>query len=133
MALAALAGLSACIHRHEASVERSSIRFATVLRGEIFGPGGGSRTALYVRRPFPWTANSESALFRIEPNQKHAVRVSVRFGDVVVENPGASGDRPYVEMLTGNPNVEVLSGLQRDDRIILSDMSAFTEPRIELY
>jgi hypothetical protein len=131
MLSAVLGCLCAC--RHEAVVYRSSIQLATVLRGEVTSAAGSSEVAVYVRLPVFRASNSEGVVFRMEPDQRHAVPVRVRFGDLATVKPGGTGDRAYVEAPTGAPNVEVVSGLRPGDEIILSDMSLFQEQsRIEL-
>jgi bla regulator protein blaR1 len=62
---------------------------------------------VYVGRPVIQKAESEGTLFRIEPDGGQAVRVKVQFG------------RASVNL------IEVRSGLQPGDKVILSDMSAY--------
>lgn len=62
----------------------------------------------YVGRPVLGTANSEASLFKIDSDGVHATSVKVRFGRSSVNT------------------IEVVEGLQPGDRVILSDMSAYT-------
>jgi beta-lactamase regulating signal transducer with metallopeptidase domain len=62
---------------------------------------------LYVGRPVFAAAESRVTIFRLEPDGKSAVRVPVQFGRTSVNT------------------IEVRSGLQPGDQIILSDMSEF--------
>jgi HlyD family secretion protein len=61
---------------------------------------------VYVGRPVHGTAEANVGLFRLEPDQKHAVRVVVKLGRTSVND------------------IEVLEGLNPGDKVILSDMSA---------
>ena len=61
---------------------------------------------LYVERPVHGDENSKVGLFKIVDNGKEAVRVQVQLGRASVND------------------VEILSGLQVGDQVILSDMSA---------
>jgi hypothetical protein len=62
---------------------------------------------LKVGRPLENPPNSEGALFKLEPNGEHAVRVKVKFGRASVNT------------------IQILSGLEPGDEVILSDTSAF--------
>jgi len=62
---------------------------------------------VHVGRPVFAQANSDGTLFRFDPDGRHAVRVKVHYGQMSVNQ------------------VEVKSGLQPGDQVILSDMSAF--------
>jgi beta-lactamase regulating signal transducer with metallopeptidase domain len=68
---------------------------------------GGLTNVVYVGRPVFAQANSRVTLFKIEPDGHSAKRVVVQFG-------AASVNR-----------IEVKSGLQPGDRVILSDMSKY--------
>jgi len=61
-----------------------------------------------VSRPIFAKANSEGTLFKIDPDGQHAVRVPVHFGRISVNR------------------IEIKSGLDPGDRVILSDMSAYS-------
>ncbi len=62
---------------------------------------------VYVGRPVFGRSNSRVSLFKIEPDDRAAVRVKVQFGESSVNV------------------IEVKSGLQPGDKVILSDMSAY--------
>jgi multidrug efflux pump subunit AcrA (membrane-fusion protein) len=62
---------------------------------------------LYVGRPAFGNPNSTISLFRFDPNGKTATRVQVKVG-------GAS-----------TTEIQILSGLNEGDRVILSDMSRY--------
>lgn len=62
---------------------------------------------LYVGRPAFGNENSTISLFRINPNGKTATRVQVKVGKASVTE------------------IQILSGLQQGDRVILSDMSRY--------
>ncbi len=62
---------------------------------------------LYVGRPAFGNADSTISLFRIDPNGKTATRVQVKVGDASVTE------------------IQILSGLNEGDRVILSDMSRY--------
>jgi HlyD family secretion protein len=62
---------------------------------------------LTVGRPVFGQPNSEATLFKIEPDGKQAVRVKVQFGRTSVNQ------------------IEIRSGLQPGDKVILSDTSGF--------
>ena len=62
---------------------------------------------LYVGRPVIGTPESDSTLFKVEADGQHVVRAKVQYG------------------LSSVNTIEVRSGLQPGDRVILSDMSAF--------
>jgi beta-lactamase regulating signal transducer with metallopeptidase domain len=62
---------------------------------------------VYVGRPVFGASNSRVSLFKIEPDGRAAVRVKVEFGEASVNV------------------IEVKSGLQPGDKVILSDMSAY--------
>lgn len=64
---------------------------------------------LYVSRPFYGQAESTIGMFKLEPDGKHAVRVPVTLGASSVNV------------------IEVKSGLQQGDRVIVSDMSQFDQ------
>ena len=62
---------------------------------------------LYVQRPYYGQADGTVSMFRLEPDGKHAVKVPVTLGASSVSV------------------IEVKAGLQRGDRVIVSDMSAY--------
>jgi len=62
---------------------------------------------VYVGRPVFGKANSEDTLFKIEPDGQTAVRTKVQYGEMSINT------------------VQIKSGLQPGDQIILSDMSAY--------
>jgi beta-lactamase regulating signal transducer with metallopeptidase domain len=62
---------------------------------------------VHVGRPVEGQTNSEGALFKLEPNGDHAVRVKVKFGRASVNT------------------IQILSGVEPGDKVILSDTSAF--------
>ena len=62
---------------------------------------------VHVGRPVSGKANSEDTLFKIEPDGQTAVRIKVQYGEMSVNT------------------VQIRSGLQPGDKIILSDMSAY--------
>ena len=68
---------------------------------------GNLANVVYVGRPVFGKANSEATLFKIEPDGKSAVRVKVQFGAASVNQ------------------IQIKSGLQPGDKVILSDMSAY--------
>jgi multidrug resistance efflux pump len=71
--------------------------------------------ALHVGRPAYGQANTALEVFRIEPDGRAATRVRVQFG-------------------RGSVNaIEILDGLREGDRVILSDLSQYTDhPRLKL-
>ena len=60
-----------------------------------------------VGRPVESRPNSEGALFKLDPSGEHAVRVKVKFGRASVNT------------------IQILSGLQPGDKVILSDTAPF--------
>jgi len=66
---------------------------------------------LHVARPIGLAVGDTSSLFRVDPTTQVATRVEVRTGRVSVDT------------------VEVLSGLEAGDEVILSDMSRYAEAR----
>jgi hypothetical protein len=60
-----------------------------------------------VGRPVEGQVNSEGALFKLEPDEGHAIRVKVKFGRASVNT------------------IQILSGVEPGDKVILSDTSAF--------
>jgi GWxTD domain-containing protein len=70
---------------------------------------------IYVGRPVFGNPNSTGFLFKIEPDGQHAVKVPVVFGRVSVNQ------------------IQILNGLVPGDKVILSDMSAYSRfDRIQL-
>ena len=68
---------------------------------------GGISNVVHVGRPVIAKANSDAMIFRLDPDGMHATRVPVHFGQSSVNQ------------------IEVKSGLQPGDRIIVSDMTAY--------
>ena len=68
---------------------------------------GGLTNVVYVGRPVFGQANSRVSLFKIDPDGHSAKRVKVQFGATSVNL------------------IEVKSGLEPGDRVILSDMSQY--------
>jgi len=64
---------------------------------------------VHVGRPVSGKSNSEDTLFKIEPDGQTAVRVKVQYGATSVNT------------------IQIKSGLQPGDKIILSDMSAYNK------
>jgi len=64
---------------------------------------------LYVQHPAFGQENSTVTLFKLAPNEQDATRVQVKFGKASVNY------------------IEVTSGLQAGDKVILSDMSAYDQ------
>jgi HlyD family secretion protein len=62
---------------------------------------------LFVQKPMGAQPNSLISLFRLEPDEKEALRTKVRIGRVSVNH------------------VEIIEGLKVGDKVILSDMSAY--------
>ena len=62
---------------------------------------------LYMPRPVAARDGATLRLFRVDPDGRHARRVAVKMGR------------------TSSTNVEILQGLAPDDRVILSDMTAY--------
>ena len=62
---------------------------------------------LNVGRPVAGQADAEGVLFKVDADGQHASKVKVRFGRASVQR------------------IEIVSGLQPGDRVILSDMSAY--------
>lgn len=62
---------------------------------------------LYMPRPVAARDGATLRLFRVDPDGRHARRVAVKLGR------------------TSSTNVEILQGLAPDDRVILSDMTAY--------
>ena len=68
---------------------------------------GSITNVVYVGRPVFGRANSEVTIFKIEPDGQTAVRVPVQLGQTSINT------------------IQIKSGLQPGDKIILSDMSAY--------
>jgi HlyD family secretion protein len=68
----------------------------------------------YVGRPVSCRSNSEDTIFKLEPDGRHAIRVKVRYGQASVNT------------------VEIRSGLEPGDQVILSDMSSYKQDRVRL-
>ena len=67
---------------------------------------GFLNNVLSVGRPVDCRAESEGTIFKLDSGGQHATRVKVQFGQASINR------------------VQVLSGLQPGDQVILSDMSA---------
>jgi len=73
------------------------------------------KDVMYVGRPAYGQAESTVGIFKLEPDQKEAARVNVALGRASVNT------------------IEVKSGLNVGDRVIISDMSAYDNvPRVRL-
>jgi HlyD family secretion protein len=73
------------------------------------------KDVIYVGRPAAGAAHAEGTLFKIDADGQHATKVNVRYGRASVQT------------------IEVLSGLQPGDQVILSDTRAFaTNNRVRL-
>jgi HlyD family secretion protein len=73
------------------------------------------KDVIYVGRPVMGAPQSEGTLFKVDTDRQHVTKVNVQYGQA------------------GAKTIEVRSGLQPGDQVILSDMSAFaTKDRIRL-
>jgi HlyD family secretion protein len=73
------------------------------------------KDVVYVGRPAMGSGQSEGVLFKLDEDRQHATRVNVKYGRASTQS------------------IEVLSGLQPGDQVILSDMTAFaTKDRVRL-
>ena len=87
----------------EEAAERSMLRIDTV------------KTVIYIEKPEGCSPKRECTLFKIDSDERYATQVKVQLGEV-------AGDL-----------VQVMSGLQSNDRVILNDMSAYmSKQRIRL-
>jgi HlyD family secretion protein len=68
---------------------------------------GRLSNVVYVGRPVFGKPNAQDALFKIEPDGQTAVRIKVQYGETSINT------------------IQIKSGLQPGDKIILSDMSAY--------
>jgi HlyD family secretion protein len=68
---------------------------------------GRLSNVVHVGRPVFGKANSEDTLFKIEPDGQTAVRIKVQYGETSVNT------------------IQIKSGLQPGDKIIVSDMSTY--------
>lgn len=68
---------------------------------------GGISNVVHVGRPVIAKANTDATIFRLDPDGQHATRVPVHFGQTSVNQ------------------IEVKSGLQPGDRVIVSDMTPY--------
>jgi beta-lactamase regulating signal transducer with metallopeptidase domain len=68
---------------------------------------GSLSNVVHVGRPVFVQANSEGTLFKIEPDGQTAVRIKVQYGEISVNT------------------IQIKSGLQPGDKIIVSDMSTY--------
>jgi multidrug efflux pump subunit AcrA (membrane-fusion protein) len=66
---------------------------------------------LHIARPLGIAVGGTSSLFRVDPTTQVATRVEVRTGRISIDT------------------VEVLSGLEVGDEVILSDMSRYADAR----
>lgn len=66
---------------------------------------GEIQNTVYFERPADSSANSEALVFVIEPGDRYARRVSVRYGEL------------------SGPLIQILGGLSVGDRVIVTDMS----------
>jgi len=67
------------------------------------------KDVMYVGRPVVCTLNGEGTIFLMDADEQHATRVKVQYGQGSVNR------------------VEIRGGLQLDDKVILSDMSAYKD------
>jgi hypothetical protein len=113
MVLVGFAALSGC--SRNASVVRSTVLIAAATQGDLQTSAGSLKDVIYVQRPFLCVPNTDSVLFRVDPDERGATPVTVHFGQVA------------------DKYVEVQRGLKPGDRVILSDMSAYQgSDRIDL-
>ncbi len=70
---------------------------------------GGLTNVVYVNRPAVGGSNSRVMLFKIEPDGHSAKKVAVQFGTTSVQL------------------IEIKSGLQPGDKVIISDMAKYDE------
>jgi HlyD family secretion protein len=73
------------------------------------------KDVIYVGRPATGSAQSDGVLFKLDEDRQHATRVNVKYGRASTHT------------------IEVVSGLQPGEQVILSDMTAFaTKDRVRL-
>lgn len=68
---------------------------------------GGLTNVVYVGRPVSGRSNSQAILFKLEPDGHSAKKVPVQFGASSVQR------------------IQIKSGLQPGDKVIISDMSQY--------
>ena len=105
----ALAALYGCMHLSDPSVLQSSVGIEAAKRGDLQIPTGSLKDVIYVEKPALCTCapNTEGTLFVLDADGRSATQVKAHFG-----------------RSTGN-FVEVQRGLKPDDKVIVSDMSAY--------
>ena len=105
----ALAGLAGC--KSEEAAEQSILRIGTVKHSEV----GPQTEVLYLEKPAECAPNSECVLYKLDGDERYAQQAKVLLG------------------AASNGFVEVGSGLNVGDKVILSDMSAWkSRKRIRL-
>ena len=105
----ALTGLAAC--KSEEAAERSMLKIGTVQRSEVVSQAASRRQALYLEKPAECPPNSECVLYKLDGDERYAQQAKVLLG------------------AANNGLVEVYSGLNAGDKVILSDMSAWKSRR----
>jgi len=109
----ALAGLAGC--KSEEAAEQSLLRIGTVKRSEVGRQTASRGEVLYLEKPAECAPNSECVLYKLDGDERYAQQAKVLLG------------------AASNGFVEVGSGLNVGDKVILSDMSAWkSRKRIRL-
>ena len=80
------------------------------------------KDVVYVARPYGAQSESTLGIFRLEADGLHAVRRQVEFGFTAFSTAEKGGVQQPAE-----PVIEIRSGLQPGDKVILSDMSAYKD------
>ena len=80
------------------------------------------KDVVYVARPHSAQSESTLGIFRLEADGLHAVRRQVEFGFTAFSTAEKVGVQQPAE-----PVIEIRSGLQPGDKVILSDMSAYKD------
>ena len=83
----------------------ASVGPGAAVDGTIFMPA--LKNVAYVGRPVSCRPNSEDTIFKLDSGGQHATRVKVSYGQAAVNK------------------VEIRSGLEAGDQVILSDMSGY--------
>ena len=114
--LVAVAALYGCGHnRHRPTIDRATVWIETARYGDPQIQAGLAKDAIYIQTPALCAPNTEGAVFVADAAERSATLVTVQFGQIA-----------------GN-YVEVRRGLRPGDRVIVSDMSAWTDhPLIDL-
>src|SRR5215469_5911634 len=109
----AVAGLAGC--KSEEAAERSMLQIGTVERSDVEPQAASRREVLHLEKPAECAPNSECVLYKLDGDERYAQQTKVLFG------------------AASNGFVEVRSGLNFGDKVILSDMSAWkSRKRIRL-